>query len=61
MADPRDHLCLALDTADADRARAMAEAVGDAVMWHKVGSALAPARSAPDTALATVWSMSWNL
>ena len=41
MADPRDHLCLALDTADADSARAMAERVGDAVTWHKVGSALA--------------------
>ncbi|MGZ0189119.1 MAG: orotidine-5'-phosphate decarboxylase [Alphaproteobacteria bacterium] len=41
MADPRDHLCLALDTTDADAARRMAETVGDAVLWHKVGLALA--------------------
>lgn len=41
MTDPRDRLCLALDTPDADAARRMAEAVGDAVGWHKIGSALA--------------------
>jgi orotidine-5'-phosphate decarboxylase len=41
MSDPRDHLCLALDTADADEARRMADLVGDSIQWHKVGSALA--------------------
>ena len=41
MADPRNHLCLALDTPDADAARRIAETVGDAVIWHKVGLALA--------------------
>lgn len=41
MSDPRDRLCLALDTADADQARRMAEQVGDSVIWHKVGLALA--------------------
>ncbi len=41
MTDPRDRLCVGLDTADADAARRMAETLGDAVLWHKVGSALA--------------------
>lgn len=41
MTDPRDRLCLALDLADADAARRMAETVGDSIVWHKVGSALA--------------------
>ena len=41
MPDPRDRLCLALDVADADAARRMAETVGESVTWHKVGLALA--------------------
>jgi len=41
MPDPRDHLCVGLDTPDADSARRMAETLGDSVTWMKVGSALA--------------------
>lgn len=40
-ADPRERLCVGLDTADADSALRLAEAIGDAVVWYKVGSALA--------------------
>lgn len=39
--DPRDHLCVGLDTADVDSALRIAETIGDAVTWYKVGSALA--------------------
>ncbi len=41
MSDPRDYLCLALDTEDADQARRMSEILGESILWHKVGSALA--------------------
>jgi orotidine-5'-phosphate decarboxylase len=41
MSDPRDYLCLALDTEDADQARRMSETLGESILWHKVGSALA--------------------
>lgn len=41
MSDPRARLCAALDLPDADAARRMAEKLGDAVLWHKIGLALA--------------------
>lgn len=39
--DPRDRLCIGLDLPDADGALRMAEAIGDAGVWYKVGLALA--------------------
>jgi len=41
LTEPRDHLCLALDTPDMASALKIAEAAGDDVLWHKVGGALA--------------------
>jgi len=40
-ADPRERLCVGLDTADAATALRLVEGIGDAVVWYKVGSALA--------------------
>lgn len=40
-ADPRERLCVGLDTADAESALRLAESIGDAVVWYKIGSALA--------------------
>lgn len=41
MTDPRDRLCVGLDTPDADQALRIAEEIGEDVLWYKVGSALA--------------------